>query len=122
IVDRGGTFLSQREHPRLALLDVRLLRDGIRLGGALDVPFSPEGPRRSVRIWEDTVEAVVVREAEALVSEHLGFPCELVHLPDDVVRPVDEKYGAPGDHVSFADAYPVLLASLASLADLNARL
>jgi uncharacterized protein YcbX len=43
-------------------------------------------------------------------------------MPDDVVRPVEAPYGAPGDRVGFADAYPYLLATTASLAELNARL
>ena len=43
-------------------------------------------------------------------------------MPDDAVRPVESPYGKPGDRVGFADAYPVLLATRASLADLNARL
>ena len=43
-------------------------------------------------------------------------------MPADTIRPVNPAYGRPGDHVSFADGYPALLASEASLADLNSRL
>ena len=45
-----------------------------------------------------------------------------MYLPLDSVRAVEPAYARPGDRVGFADAYPVLVASLASLADLNARL
>jgi uncharacterized protein YcbX len=38
------------------------------------------------------------------------------------VRPVDPTYAEPGDRVGFADAFPVLVATLSSLDDLNARL
>jgi uncharacterized protein YcbX len=41
---------------------------------------------------------------------------------DELVRPVDPVYGQPGDAVSFADGFPLLLISEASLADLNSRL
>ena len=43
-------------------------------------------------------------------------------MPDDSERAVDAKYGAPGDVVSFADGYPVLVANQGSLDDLNGRL
>jgi uncharacterized protein YcbX len=43
-------------------------------------------------------------------------------MPDDVVRQVDLEYARPGDRVGFADGYPLLVASLASLADVNARI
>jgi hypothetical protein len=43
-------------------------------------------------------------------------------MTDDLVRAVSQDYGQPGDEVSFADGYPLLLISEASLADLNTRL
>ena len=52
----------------------------------------------------------------------LGKSVTLVYMPDDVERAVNPKYGESGDIVSFADGYPVLLASTSSLDDLNARL
>lgn len=122
VIDAEGVFMSQREHPRLALLDVAIAGEKLRLGGAMDVPLRPSGPKRRVKIWDDIVDAVVVPDASALLSDHVGVACGLVYMPEETVRPVDAKYATPSDEVSFADAYPVLLASLASLADLNARL
>jgi uncharacterized protein YcbX len=43
-------------------------------------------------------------------------------MPDDSVRPVDPDYAGPGHRVGFADGFPFLLISEASLDDLNARL
>jgi MOSC domain-containing protein len=43
-------------------------------------------------------------------------------MPDDLVRPVNRDYGEADDQVSFADGFPLLLISEASLADLNGRL
>jgi uncharacterized protein YcbX len=45
-----------------------------------------------------------------------------VHFPDDSRRAVDPDYAAPADQVGFADGFPFLLISQASLDDLNARL
>jgi uncharacterized protein YcbX len=52
----------------------------------------------------------------------LGVACRLVYLADAEARAVNPEFGAPGDVVSFADGYPLLLCSAASLAALNAGL
>jgi len=46
----------------------------------------------------------------------------LVYMPDSERRDVNPARARPGDIVSFADGYPMLLISEASLSDLNARL
>jgi hypothetical protein len=132
LVDQEGVFITQRAHPRLALVTTALGSSSLVLGtpsgGTVEVAIGPElgapgRPRRVVRCWDDDVEAVEIEgPASELLSEHLGKPCTLVFMPDDVVRAVEEPYGAPGDRVGFADGYPVLLATRASLAELNARL
>jgi uncharacterized protein YcbX len=43
-------------------------------------------------------------------------------MPDDAVRLVDGLYARDGETVSFADGFPILLISSASLDDLNSRL
>jgi uncharacterized protein len=127
LVDARGGFVSQRNHPRLALVETVIegetLRLGLPGGEAAVVPLAPRGPRREVEVWGDRCEAVVLSsEASALLSGFLGERLELVHMPDDVRRPVDPDYAREADQVSFADGFPILLASMESLADLNARL
>jgi uncharacterized protein YcbX len=127
VLGADDTFVTQREHPSMARVDVAIAADRLLLsvdgGPQASAPLVPEGLRRRVRVWSDEVEAVDVGgDGAALFSAHLGMRCSLVFMPADVVRPVERPYGRPGDRVGFADAYPVLLASLASLADLNARL
>lgn len=127
LVGEDGVFLSQRTTPRLALVRVRFTGEAIEIGvgkgSSVVVPLAPRGPRRTARVWRDDVLATEASdEASAMLSEHLGQPCTLVHMPDDVIRPVDPRYASPTDRVGFADGFPVLVASLASLADLNARL
>jgi hypothetical protein len=127
LVDEHGKFLSQREHPRLALLTTAIAGDGLELGANDDrvtVPLRPEGgTQRSVRIWHDAVDAIEVPgEASSLVASFLGARCTLVFMPDHVVRAVDPRYARDGDRVGFADGYPVLLAAQSSLDELNTRL
>lgn len=127
VIAADGTFLTQRSHPMLALVDVALGADTVRIGGAVEVPLADDAyrrlPRRRVKVWDDEVDAVEVPgDAADFFSDRLGEPCRLVYMPDDVVRPVEAPYGERDDRVGFADAYPLLVASLASLADLNERL
>ena len=129
LVDGEGTFLTQREHGRMALAVAT--PDGA--GGLtvtapglppLRVAPPPAGAaRRRVRVWADTVEAAgYPADVDDWFSTHLGASVALVHLPDDVVRPVDPAYGRAGDRAAFADGFPLLVASAESLAELNARL
>jgi uncharacterized protein YcbX len=129
LLDAHGAFVTQRKHPRMTLVTTAFVDAGLAIttpnGGTFEIELAigREAPRRIVRIWDDDVEAVEIGGAVAeALSDHLGERCALVAMPDDVVRPVEAPYGAPGDRVGFADAYPVLLATRASLADLNGRL
>jgi uncharacterized protein len=74
-----------------------------------------------VTIWDDRVPARLADTgAGDWFSEVIGRPLRLVHLDDPRRRPVDPDVAAPGDVVSFADGFPVLLASEESLGQLNA--
>lgn len=127
VVDRQGRFVSQREQPRMALIRVERLPDGIRLVAGesrveVPVPCS-DAPEIRVTIWQDSVRARLADDsAGAWLSEHLGLPCRLVHMPDSCRRLVDGLYARDGETVSFADGFPLLLISRASLEDLNSRL
>ena len=129
IVEPSGQFLTQRTQPTLALVRPQVLVDG---GLRLSAPGQPDLvvaqptdtalPRR-VQVWSDTVDAVEAdAEAHAWFSAYLHLDVQLVYMPAERIRPADPAYGNPGDHVSFADGYPILITTEASLADLNRRL
>ena len=127
VVTDDGMFITQREHPRLALVTTAIEGDALILGAAgsiVRLPVAPEGRgRRHVHVWHDAVEAVEVHgDAAGALSEHLGVKCQLVFMPVDVIRPVDPRFSNAGDRVGFADGFPVLLAASASLDELNGRL
>jgi len=77
-----------------------------------------------VRVWHDRVRAVDEGpEAAAWLSEFLEVECRLVRRDRAFRRPVDPRYArSPRDEVGFADAFPLLIVSQASLDELNARL
>jgi hypothetical protein len=128
LVDAQGVFLSQRRVPRLATIDVVIGIDRLRISAPnmedLEVPLEPADTETvPALVWKDPVIVHPVgRDADAWFSEVLRLPCRLVRQPETGARAVDLRYGHPDDVVSLADAYPVLIASTASLADLNRRL
>jgi uncharacterized protein YcbX len=121
VVDDNGVFLTQRTHRRMALVDVAVVDGALRLDGpgmsSLRVPLRPTaGTLKEVRVFNDRVTALPAgAEAAAWLSRYLEQPCELVYMPDASMRP------AGTGRVGFADAYPFLLTSTASLADLARR-
>lgn len=128
LVDDDGVFLTQRVHPRMALAHVTPSGDGCSVTApgqrALDiVPPPRDAARRRVRIWDDVVDGTTYSAAiDAWFSTFIGAPVHLVYMADDVRRRVDPANAAPDDRAPFSDAYPLLVVSRESLADLNARL
>jgi len=140
VVDEHGNFLTQRTHPKLALvitfLEPELLRLRVSNLPEITVPWfgSPSDSTaksgRSVSIWRDRAEADDMgEEAAAWFSSYLGFNARLVRLGRAHRRVIQEEK-IPVVHrqvlgvreTGFADAYPFLIISEASLADLNQRL
>ncbi|MFF2213560.1 MOSC domain-containing protein [Streptomyces antibioticus] len=126
LIDDGGRVVTQRQQPRLALAAAELLPDGgLRLSAPglepLTVPVPEPGDTVSMEIFRDKVEGVPAGEAaDAWCSTYLGAEVRLLHLDDPATRrPVDPEYARPGETVSFADGYPLLAVSAASLDALN---
>ncbi|MBC9715965.1 MOSC domain-containing protein [Streptomyces sp. TRM66268-LWL] len=125
LVDTDGRLVTQRGQRQLALVEPELTEDGVRFAApgreALSVAVpEPEGTV-TVGVWQDKIEAVLAAdEAHAWFSEYLQTDVRLVHLDDPATRrPIDPEFARPGETVSFADAYPLLLTTLASLDALN---
>ncbi len=127
VVDADNKFLTQREHPRMALVLPQITGEGLALAApgmeTLRVPFVSAGAAVQVRVWRSVCEAVSAGdEAAEWLTEYLGVPVRLMFMPDRSRRAVNPDYGQPGDIVSFADGYPILLLGEASVEDLNTRL
>jgi uncharacterized protein YcbX len=126
IVDPRGVAVTQRERPRLALLQPHLEPTALVLTAVdaepLRLAATGARGRRQVVIWDDAVEAEDMGDdAARWVSGFLDLDARLVHMPSDVTRQVSRTHGLDGDRVGFADAYPFLLISQAALDDLNHR-
>jgi uncharacterized protein len=124
LTDDDGRMLTQREEPRLTQLRPAAADGGLILRAAGRAPLrvvAEPGEPTEVRVRSDPVLAIPAGggAADAWLSELLDRKVRLLYLDDATRRPVNHGYGRPDDRVSFADAYPVLLASTSSLAALN---
>lgn len=126
LIDDGGKVVTQREQPRLALAAAEALSGGgLRLSGgdlgSVTVPVPEPTGTTTVEIFGDKVEAVLAdAAAHDWCSAYLGADVRLVHMDDPAVRrPVDPDFALPGETVSFADGYPLLVTTLGSLDALN---
>ena len=132
LIDQHGNFLTQRELPRMALINTELLPQNcgeivtLRADGMDPLTFLTcnEGRPRQVTVWSSLCEAVDQGDEVARwLSDFLEQRVRLVRIADDFHRPLDARYRLrDDDETAFADGYPVLLISQASLDDLNQRL
>lgn len=128
VVDADHQFLTQREHPKMATVWVEIENGEVTFSAAdVDsVSFSAtpkEVPTRTVQVWSSHVRAhTVTPEADQWLSDYLGVDVRLVYMPDSAERRINPIYAKNGEIVSFADGYPLLIASEESLTDLNARI
>ena len=129
VVTPAGEFLTQREHPRLALVTPSL-KNGVLNLSAPDFESIQIGVQTSdipmpVDIWSSSgVDAIDQGdEAAAWFSDWLGASVRLVHIADGFKRKLNPIYTVNADdHTGFADGYPILIISEESFQDLNSRL
>ena len=127
LVDANGKFLTQRSDERLCRFRLAVIDGGFVVTGPdgrqFEIGDEAESNRVPVQVWSSELEVPVVSaEASTWFSDQLGQPVRLVRMPDDIQRATNPDFSEPGDHVSFADGFPILAISEASLAELNSRL
>jgi uncharacterized protein YcbX len=127
-VDREGDFVSQREFPRMALIRPTLRSSDLvlRAPGMLALHLqldAVEGPCR-VRVWNDVVDAFDMGDLAAQwFSDFMGQPLRLARFDPDARRLASARWtGDVQARTAFSDAFPLLVTSTASLAELNQRL
>lgn len=121
----GGKITAREVHGllrfRAEVLGERTIRISDRDGASI-LAAAPVG--------EDQVPVSHSRQGHARLAaagvsdwltDRIGMPVRLVWQDDPTVRVLaQDKGGTPGEHVSLADAGPLLLASQASMSQLNA--
>lgn len=128
VVDADGRFLTQRALPRMALVRPQLKSDEMVLRApgmlALHVALDAVEAPATVTVWRDTLPAWDMGAVAAQwFTDFLGQPCRLVRF-DPEHRRLSSLEWTGGIEVpnQFADGFPLLVASEASMDELNARL
>jgi len=130
LVDKNNCFLTQRDFPQMALLQVQLSEEGltvqhkINTAEIVNIPaFCKTEERATVQVWSDQCSAQFISsEVDAWFSDMLSLKCRLVFMPDSSKRRVDTRYAANKEITSLSDGYPFLIIGQSSLDDLNKRL
>jgi len=125
VVNTKNRFVTQRQQPSMCLIETKLIGEQL----IINAPNMPtlkvrhEQEKRCVQVWGDQVNAYDCGgDASAWLSEFLGIDCRLVNMPADYHRLVDTDYANKQETVSFADGFPSLIISQASLNDFNEKL
>jgi uncharacterized protein len=139
-VDANGKFMTQRRFPRMALIGVGIAQGHLQISapGMSDLlvpideslgldsgsePFDRLTVEVMVEVWGDRCQSISLgTDTARWFTEFIGIDCQLVYMPDNAQRPTAHGKLGPDKPVSFADAYPYLLISEASLAGLNEKL
>jgi uncharacterized protein len=128
IVNAECVFVTQREHPELALVLPRIEGGMLWLfapgSSALSIPVDARGERIDVEIFGERYPARTVSEAADLwLTQYLKASHRLVAFDDDVLRKGGVQYPQRDEAPTlFPDNYGLLVLSDATLADLNRRL
>lgn len=122
---KTGKFLSQRELPRMALISTHIENNCVwaslennkavlsNNAHALELPI--EGDVVDVSVWEDDVQGFDCGdEAANWFSAALDYECRLVYQ-GGCERLADTEYADAGTDVSYADGFPLLVVSQASI-------
>ncbi len=130
LTDKDGMFFTQREFPKMALIDVQVNGDSLVLTAPETEPLTVSHGAdtdfvggQEVTVWGTVCDALLYPgEVNEWLSDYLKTDCQLVYMPDDSFRDISEKFNHGGEIVSFADGYPLLVIGEESLADLNEKL
>jgi uncharacterized protein YcbX len=127
LCDEKKQFITARKNPRLCLVQANITTTGLIL-------TAPNMPRlmidyqelsndyQNVTVWQDSINAQIAAEPHhQWFSEYLGKPCQLLYFGELSTRTLPTK-SSRSNQLAFADGYPLLLISQASLTDLNSKL
>ena len=126
ITDPDGHFITQRELPELARIEVRADASSLRLSMAdkeTVVPLPSAERRIDVSIWKTIVSAGLADDdSNRTLSKWLGRDVRIVFFDDDARRTASAEWAGDGTPVAFADGDQILVTTTGSLTALTADL
>ena len=118
-----GSMITARKHPQLVKVSAALISNGLVLSypgqSSLQLHFATFAMTEAeATVWKDTFNAyLTTEEANNWFSQIIGEPVQLMYTGEQSQR----QRTKINQNVSFADGYPLLIISEASLDELNAR-
>ena len=128
LVDPAGVFVTQRQAPRMALVQPTLKTHDmvLRAPGMLALHIALDAVEKPVRvqIWDDEVAAFDMGDLAAQwFSDFLRRPLRMVRFNPEHKRLSDREWtGDIEAETAFTDGFSLLVVSTAGLAELNRRL
>jgi uncharacterized protein YcbX len=132
VVDEAGEMLTQRQWPRMALVQPALRSEDLLLRApgmlGLHLRLDTVEAATHARVWEDTVKAYDMGALAAQWFSDFLAPGGARRLRLVRFDPDEKRLSAPAwtgeiaAENAFSDGFPLLVANTASLADLNSRL
>ena len=128
VTDEDSVFVSQRELPRMALVQPTLKGDEMILRApgmlTLHVAIDRVEAAASATVWSDRVAAFDMGPLCAQwFSDFLGRKLRLVRFDPEQKRLASRQWTGDAEaETAFQDGFPLLVASTASLAEVNRRL
>ena len=126
LADQNGHFMTARTEPKLCLVQANITATGLILT-APDMPklvinYSQlSNNYQDIAVWGDLINAQKAhQEHHQWFSRYLNQPCQLLYFGEQSQRKVPNT-SSRTNQLAFADGYPLLLISQASLNDLNQR-
>lgn len=133
VSDSKGKFITQRHYSAMATIRTEITEDQLILHhpnhSPLEIPLAVQSSTTDeVIIWDDQVRAIdeggeASSWLTAILGEIDGKGVRLFRYAPEHIRPVKQKHLKGEDaHTAFADGFPFLVTSEASLNALNQRL
>lgn len=127
LVNELGLGLQQFDNPRLSMVTVSLVENGLRVQApampTLHVPLQPQHTHPITAKWyRGSCEALPVsRQADEWFQHFMNMYCRLVFMPEETQRFVEPTYALDRDLAAFT-SFPYHLLGESSFNDLNQRL
>ena len=129
LVDEKGRFITQRQCPVMNQVsawveDEKLIIKFQSQQKSIDLNDIERFEQfTQVKVWDDTVHARMINhELNHWLSHVLKRNVNLCFMDENTHRQVDLAYSKPGDRASFADGFPFLIISEASVNFLSDKL
>lgn len=126
VIDQNKKFVTQRTTPKMCLINTELV-DG-ELYISADNADRCQLPAGGAELYESSVWGSKVKgndcgkEAARWISAFLGKECRIIYMHETDSRLVDTNFATQNEQLGFADGFPLLISTQASLDDFNSKL